>query len=121
VYIADVCDALLAIAAAPDVVGRTLDIGNGVLTPVADVARGIAARLGSEEALELGVLPDRRGEPVRAADIETTARLTGWRPRIVIDTGLDQTVEWYRRLFQEGGPAGLPHPAGVPIDVNSGL
>src|SRR5262245_37009455 len=38
VYVDDVCDALLAIASNEKAIGRTVDVGTGVLTPVIDVA-----------------------------------------------------------------------------------
>lgn len=95
VYIDDVCDALLAIADCDTAVGHTFDVGTGVLTPVIDVARGIARRLNAANLLEVGAIPDRAGEPVRAADTETTRTLTGWQAKVGLEQGLDLTVEWF--------------------------
>jgi nucleoside-diphosphate-sugar epimerase len=99
VYVTDVVDALLAIATANDVAGKTVDIGCGVLTPMRDVATGLARRVGRPDALRFGVLPDRKLEPTRLADVEATHGLVGWRPRLGLDAGLDLTVEWYRRYL----------------------
>jgi UDP-glucose 4-epimerase len=100
VYVDDVTEALLAAAERPDLTGKTLDIGTGVLTTVADIARGIARRAGpGADALRLGAIADRTLEPTRVADVEATARLTGWRSRVTVEEGLDRTVEWYRRYF----------------------
>jgi UDP-glucose 4-epimerase len=99
VYVEDVVDSLLAVAASDRVVGKTIDIGTGVLTSVADIARGIARLTGSSKGLRLGVIPDRRLEPTRVADVEATTRLTGWRAKVGVAEGLDRTVEWYRYYF----------------------
>lgn len=99
VYVGDVVDALLATLATPQTIGQTIDIGCGVLTPVKDVASGIARRLQKPDGLRLGAIPDRRMEQTRCADVEATARLTGWRPRVTLEPGLDATVEWYRQRF----------------------
>jgi UDP-glucose 4-epimerase len=100
VYVDDVVEALLAVGERSDLAGRTIDVGTGVLTRVADIAVGIARRVGSAtDALRMGVLPDRGLEPTRVADVEAAARATGWRARVTVEEGLDRTVEWYRRYF----------------------
>jgi UDP-glucose 4-epimerase len=102
VYVDDVIEALLVTAERSNLTGKTLDVGTGVLTTVADIARGIARRAGAgPEALRLGAIADRGLEPTRVADVEATARLTGWRSRVTVEEGLDRTVEWYRRYFRE--------------------
>ena len=96
VYVDDVCDALLAIASCESAIGRTIDVGTGVLTPVIDVARGLARRLNALDLLDIGAIPDRAGEPVRAADTATTKAVIAWEPRVGLEEGLDLTVEWFR-------------------------
>jgi len=105
VYIDDVVDALLAATATLQTVGKTVDVGCGVLTSVKDVALGIARRLQKTDALRLGAIADRRMEQTRCSDVEATERLTGWRPRVGLEAGLDATVQWYRqRHIRPGGP-----------------
>jgi nucleoside-diphosphate-sugar epimerase len=96
VYVDDVVDALIATAARDELCGETIDIGSGALTSVRDIAKGIGRRLRREQLLEFGVIPDRRLEPTRAADLDRTSRLIGWQPRVGLDEGLDRTVAWYR-------------------------
>jgi UDP-glucose 4-epimerase len=99
VYVDDVVEALLAAIATPAATGATIDVGSGVLTPVRDVASGIASRLGRPELLRLGAIADRKMEPTRSADVAATALLTGWRPRTSLETGLDRTAAWFRQHF----------------------
>jgi len=96
VYIDDVCEALLSIGSSDGVIGRTIDVGTGILTPVVDVARGLARRLGAMDRLDVGAIPDRVGEPTRPADTATTRSLTGWQARFGLEEGLDLTVEWFK-------------------------
>jgi len=95
VYVDDVVDALLAIAQRTDLAGVTVEVGTGALTTVADVAVGIAERLGRPTAIRFGAVPDRQLEPTRAADAEEIERRIGWRARVTLDEGLDHTVAWF--------------------------
>jgi len=96
VYIDDVCDALLVMASSQGVIGRTVDVGTGVLTSAIDVARGLAQRVGAVDELQIGAIPDRIGEPTRAADTATTRSLIGWQARFTLEEGLDLTVRWFK-------------------------
>lgn len=103
VYVDDVCEALLAIAASEGVTGQTIDIGTGALTTVVDVARGLARRLDLLDSLQVGAIPDRVGDPTRVADVETTRLLTGWQARVGLEEGLDLTTRWFRANAAPGG------------------
>ena len=95
VFVDDVCDALLAIAACDGAIGRTVDVGTGVLTQTIDVARGLGRRLNAIQLLDVGAIPDRVDEPARAADTAATKALTGWEARVGLNDGLDLTVKWF--------------------------
>ena len=43
-----------------------------------------------------GALPDRAFEPARKAEIRKTFEKLGWNPKVSLESGLQQTVEWYR-------------------------
>jgi nucleoside-diphosphate-sugar epimerase len=103
VYVDDVADALIALAARQVGASPNVDIGTGVLTSVRDIVQGLANRLGAGALLQLGAIPDRNGEPIRCADAGRTERLIGWRSAVGVEDGLDRTVAWYRRYF------GLPN------------
>jgi UDP-glucose 4-epimerase len=101
IYVEDVVEGLLALATAPGVEGRTLDLGSGTLTTVRRVAERLREIVGTGE-LEVGALPDRAREQVRVARVEETTELTGWRPAVDLGEGLARTVAWYRRSLGEG-------------------
>ena len=96
IYIDDAAAGLLACAARDDLGGRTIEIGTGNLTPVAEVARQIAALLGRPDLLRFGALPDRPNELEIAVDAGATERLIGWRSSVSLEAGLAHTVNWFR-------------------------
>lgn len=97
IYIDDVAEGLIAAAFAdPPDAADTLDIGSGHPTCARDIALKLRELIGAGE-LAFGELPDRPGPPGFIADIETTASLTGWQPRVPLDEGLRRTVDWHRR------------------------
>ncbi|QOV90027.1 NAD-dependent epimerase/dehydratase family protein [Humisphaera borealis] len=98
IHIDDAAAGLLACAVRDDLGGRTVDIGTGLLTSVADIARIVAGLLGRTELLRLGSIPDRPSELECAADANATERLIGWRAAVPLKTGLEQTIAWFRSV-----------------------
>jgi nucleoside-diphosphate-sugar epimerase len=92
VYVDDVAEAFVAASAARGIDGRVLDIGTGRLTTAREVVERIHAAIGGAPPPRFGALPDRPLERARAADVETTARLLGWRARTHLDAGLALTI-----------------------------
>ena len=97
IFVEDVVEGLLRIAATDGVVGRVIDLGTGELATVADVVRRIYRLAGRDDAPPFGTLGDRALEQVRRADVAATAALLGWRPSVGLDEGLRRTFEWFRR------------------------
>ena len=101
VYIDDVVQALLGCAVAPELNGKTIDIGTGHLTTVRSVAEQIGQLIGKSDGPVFGAIDDRAAEQVRAADPIQAQRLLG-RPLTELDEGLKRTVDWYRRRVEKG-------------------
>ena len=96
VYVDDVARGLVAAALAPEVEGKTFDLGTGVATPVRAVAEAVARIVGGTGKLTFGAVADRPAEQERVADVERTFSLIRWRPMIALEEGLRRTVDWYR-------------------------
>lgn len=95
VYVDDVVEALLASAATEGVIGQTIDVGSGILTPVRAVVEEIVRTMHSSVEPRFGALPDRPNERIRVADVARTQALLGWAPRMSLTQGLTATVDWY--------------------------
>ena len=96
VYIADVIDGFLLAATAPNIDGRTIELGSGALVSISDIVDQLIALTGTNIKPLFGVLPDRPGEQERAADTATASELLGWRATTALTSGLRQTVNWFR-------------------------
>ncbi|HEX5313519.1 MAG TPA: NAD(P)-dependent oxidoreductase [Gammaproteobacteria bacterium] len=104
IYVDDVIDGMLGIAAAEDPPRRTIDLGSGDGATIGDVAREIARQIGKEHLLHIG--DGARGrEMVRLADT-STARRYGFEPRVSLPDGLAATIIWFR---QRKGSAANAH------------
>jgi UDP-glucose 4-epimerase len=113
VFVDDVVEGLLALATKDGLEGKTVDLGTGHLTSVADVARTIAQRLGKTRLVTLGAVPDRRFEPQRVADVESVAALTQWRAQVPLQAGIDRFLAWYT------GAPGVPGANDAPRSVRA--
>jgi nucleoside-diphosphate-sugar epimerase len=96
VFVDDVVEAFVAASSREDLAGMSLDIGTGNLVTIRSIVEQIAETVGSEAEPDFGALPERPLEIVRAADVERTRDLLGWRSRTPLAEGLRTTVDWYR-------------------------
>ncbi len=76
--------------------GEIYNIGGNRSLPNLEVIRKLLALTGKPESL-IHYVPDRPGHDRRyALSSEKLMRETGWRPRVDFETGLAQTIDWYR-------------------------
>jgi len=101
---------LLAAAAHPDAVGRSLNLGGGPRRSVATLVTRIFALAGADpDLVRLGALPRRPGE-VDAfwGDHRATDALLGPLPHPDLDQALAGTLAWHRSLRRARGPDKAP-------------
>ena len=97
VYAEDVAHAYLCAASQPDVEGRTIDIGRGVLTSVREIVDAIVRLVGPTPGRpSFGTLPVRPLEQRVEVDVAETERVLGWRADTGLEDGLRRTVDWIR-------------------------
>ena len=96
IYVSDVVDGFLALAQTPQLEGATLDIGSGSLISIRDIVQELIRTANGDVNAQFGALPDRPLEPTRVARVDETFARTGWRPRVSLREGLENTVNWYR-------------------------
>ena len=96
VYVDDVTEGFLKVAVEPQIDGATIDLGSGQLVSVRAIVEQLTAIVGNGLKPLFGALPDRPFEQVRVADIVDTYEKLRWKASISLETGLKQTVDWYR-------------------------
>ena len=96
-YVEDVVRGLLAVAAAPGLEGKSVDLGSGELVEICDVVLRIQRLVNPKTVVEFDGSKARASEQIRCADSATTYALTRWQPTISLDTGLQRTVDAYAR------------------------
>jgi UDP-glucuronate 4-epimerase len=93
-YIEDIVDGVLRALDRPAGY-RILNLGATATTPLLDLARMIAERLG--RPLRVRHLPEQAGDvPITYADVTRAREELGYRPATPIAEGLTRFVEWYR-------------------------
>ena len=100
IYIDDVVDGMIAAAEAPDVEGRTIDLGSGVLVSIRDIVQQLAKMIEPKLNPLFGDIPERPMEQVRVANVDETYARIAWRPAVPLDKGLEYTVSWYREQLK---------------------
>lgn len=97
IYIDDVINGLIAAAQMPNVEGCTFDLGSGSLVSIRSLVQQLRNLINPQIQPLFGALPDRPVEKVRVADISYTYDKLKWQPVVSLDTGLKNTVNWYKQ------------------------
>ena len=94
-FVADVVDGVLKACHAPGAAGEVINVAGGGRISLLEVLRVLQNILRKETAPAFG--PPREGD-VRdsQADIHKARQLLGFEPRVPLEDGLRQTVEWYQ-------------------------
>ncbi len=102
IYIDDVVEAFLRIAALRQGFGGIFNVGTGLPRRVAEVIEIIQTYTGTNGVVHRGALPYRPGEGMAAfGSSEKLKRLTGWAPAVSLEEGLKKTVDWYKNFLLE--------------------
>ena len=74
-----------------------VNIGSGEPVTVREVVTRVGALIGRPELLRLGALEPKAGEPAFVcADNAKLRAETGWRATYTLESGLADTVQWWR-------------------------
>jgi nucleoside-diphosphate-sugar epimerase len=95
-HVADAARALTALLAS-DVTGP-VNVASGVPTPLSEVALTIGELTGHRELVSVGTRADAGGDPAfLVADVSRLTDEVGWQPAHDLGSGLQDTVDWWRR------------------------
>lgn len=95
-HVADVASVFVALLDSG--VQGPVNIASGEAMAIRDVVERIAAKLGHPELLKLGARPVSAQEPpLLLADVRRLKNELGWQPAVSLDSGLEQTIAWWRK------------------------
>lgn len=102
-HVADAVEATLRLASTESAWGRVVNVGNDTEeTVIEDLATLVLRRVGHRPALERVAAP--AGSPERRCpDLTRLRTLTGFTPKVSLETGVGETVEWYRAWWERQG------------------
>ncbi len=103
VYIEDVVEGLLTMANAPEIEGKTIDVGSGTAVSIREIVERLVRLLAPDIQPVFGALPERPLERVRVANSAEARTLTGWCPHTSLEAGLQETAAWYARQLRSQG------------------
>ncbi len=106
-YVSNIVDGMIRAASAPDVVGRTLNLGSGREISIGDLAKLIGRLMNRELSIESEAarLRPEASEVERLLADATSARdLLGWQPSISLEDGLSRTIDWLQNNLHRYRP-----------------
>jgi dTDP-glucose 4,6-dehydratase len=98
-FVSDTVQGFLTIAAAPNVLGEVINLGNGQEISVGDLAKMICDIVGRKVEIRTQhdrIRPDASEVERLCADASKARRLVGWKPAYTLRQGLTETVDWVR-------------------------
>lgn len=98
-FVKDTVEGIIAVAQSDATVGRVWNIGSGQEIAVGQLAMKLMNIIGvHRELVEESVRIRPKGSEVNRllADASDLQELTGWRPKFDLDSGLAETVDWFR-------------------------
>lgn len=105
-YVADTCAGFLALATSPKAVGKTVNIGSageisiGALAALIMKISGRKARIKTETARKR---PANSEVERLLCDNTLITALTGWKPAVSLEKGLERTLEWFKNAKNSAG------------------
>jgi nucleoside-diphosphate-sugar epimerase len=94
-HVQDVAEAFVALLDS-DLSGP-VNIASGQAVTLRHIVERLGALAGRPDLLRIGAIPAAPTDtPLVVADVARLSRDLGWRPRIGLDEGLAQTLEWWR-------------------------
>lgn len=99
-------DVVAGIEAAAGSLDGAVNIGSGIPVRVADIVQTIGDLTGRTELIALGVRPQDPTDPMYICADSSRLQSTGWRPAYNLETGLLETIEWWRQALAAGSRDG---------------
>ena len=99
-FVSNTVDGFLLAATAPEAVGRTINLGTGREISVGDLASLIGRLMNCPikiESEDQRIRPDKSEVERLLASNALAASLLNWQPKVALEEGLTQTIDWLRQ------------------------
>jgi len=102
-YVEDLVDCMLKVAAAGEAYGKVFNVGTGIPVSFFELAEKIVAITGTGKTRFTEFTQERKEvEPGDYyADITRITRATGWQPAVSLEDGIAKTIAFYRKHRKE--------------------
>lgn len=105
-FVANVVQANLKAATAPNVAGEAFNIGCGTRTSLNELFEKLSRIVGT--SIQPHYEPARKGDVRHSlADVRKASRMLGYSPEVPLEVGLQRIVDWYRAGTDTAGGASL--------------
>jgi len=100
-YVQDVAEAFITLIESN--VEGPVNIASGHPIALKEIVNRIGKKLNKKGLVKLGAKPDVAGEPnLVVGDINRLSNEAGWRPKFDLDSGLAETIVWWRNRLNIG-------------------
>ena len=98
-YVDDMVDGLIKMMQMPDSFIGPVNLGNPGEFTILELAEKVIKKLGSNSQIVHCPLPS--DDPTqRKPDITLAKEKLNWEPKVILDEGLDKTIEYYKKIIQ---------------------
>lgn len=101
IFVEDMVEGLIRCALAPEAHGQAFNLGTGVETRVGDLVELVLRLTGSDSPVVYQPRRDWDHCVRRQADTSLAQRVLGHHPRVTVEQGLAQTVQWFRDHLEQ--------------------
>ncbi|KAA3625319.1 MAG: SDR family NAD-dependent epimerase/dehydratase [Proteobacteria bacterium] len=105
-YVDDLIDGLIRLMNSPEDFIGPVNLGNPGEFTVRELAELVIEKTGSSSGLVNEPLPEDDPRQ-RCPDISLASEALGWKPRVMLDAGLDRTIPYFRELIAGSHNASL--------------
>jgi UDP-glucuronate 4-epimerase len=96
--VSDICAGLLSALHADGVIGETINLGHNEPVEMRHIIALLERALGRKAVIEQR--PAREEDlPVTCADLTKAKRLLGYAPRVPLEEGVAEYIDWYRKVL----------------------
>ena len=98
-YISDLVEGMIRMMASPEGFTGPVNLGNPGEFTMLELAEKVLAKVGGKSKIVFKPLP--QDDPkMRRPDISFAKKELGWEPKVSLDEGLDEVIDYFRRTLR---------------------